>query len=146
MNDLIRVLNLSKNEAEVLDSRLKKKNLFEKDVKISLYRDREKDLTTYFFSQDTLIYYNDVDALIRAIGHEHQPQNWRLFIDSNKLSLKAVLLHKGNEYPSKPIAHATNIKGCYDLFNLVNYVEFFYLDRQRKGRAQNHLFYKTWKC
>ena len=52
---------------------------------------------------------------MRAIGHEHQPENWHLFIDSNKLSLKAVLLHNGNEYPSIPVAHTTNVKECYDV-------------------------------
>ena len=37
---------------------------------------------------------------MRDIGHKHQPANWRLFIDSNKLSLKAVFLQDGNEYLS----------------------------------------------
>ena len=55
---------------------------------------------------------------MRAIGHEHQPENWRLFIDSNKLSLKAVLLHNENDYPSIPAAHATNMKECYDVMQL----------------------------
>ena len=32
MDDLIRDLNLSENEADILGSRLKKKNLLEKDV------------------------------------------------------------------------------------------------------------------
>ena len=75
LNGLIRDLNLSENEAEILGSRLKERNLIEKDVKITLYRSRKKDLTTYFSSQDTLIYYNDVDGLKRAIGHEHQLEN-----------------------------------------------------------------------
>ena len=78
LNDLIRDLNLSQNEAEILGSRLKERNFLKKDVKISFYRNREKDLTTYFSSQDTLIYCNDVYGLMRAIGHEHQPENWRL--------------------------------------------------------------------
>ena len=36
--------------------------------------------------------------------------DWRLFIDSSKQSLKAVLLHNGNVYPSIPIAHSVGIK------------------------------------
>ena len=51
LNDLI-------EETEILGSRLKERNLLEKDVTIFLYRNREKDLTTYFPSQDTLIYCN----------------------------------------------------------------------------------------
>ena len=69
-NDLTRDLNLSKNEIEILGPRLKGRNLLEKDVKISLFRNREKHLTRYFFSQNTLTYCNDVDGLMRAIGHE----------------------------------------------------------------------------
>ena len=94
---MIKDLILSKNEAEILGSRLKERNLLKKDVKISLYQNREKDLIAYFSSGDILIYCNDEDRLMRAIGHKRQPENWRLFIDSNKLSLKAVLLHNGNE-------------------------------------------------
>ena len=56
---------------------------------------------------------------MRAIGYEHQPENWRLFIDWNKLSLKAVLLHNGNEYISIPVAHVTNMKECYDVMQLL---------------------------
>ena len=119
LNDLIRDLNLSKNMAEILGSRLKERNWLGNYVKISLYWNRKKDLTTYFSSQDTLIYCNDVDGLMRAFGHEHQPENWRLFIDSNKPSLKVVLLHNGNEYPSIPVAHASNMKECYDVMQLL---------------------------
>ena len=56
---------------------------------------------------------------MRAVGHEHQPKNWRLFIDSNKLSLKTVFSHNGNEYLSIPVAHATNMKECYDVMQLL---------------------------
>ena len=56
---------------------------------------------------------------MRAIGHEHQPENWRLFIDSKKVSLEAVLLHNGNEYRSMPVAHATNMKECYDVMQFL---------------------------
>lgn len=34
----------------------------------------------------------------------------RIFIDASRISLKAVLLHNGNKYPSVPLAHATNMK------------------------------------
>jgi len=37
-------------------------------------------------------------------------QMWRLFIDSSKVSLKVVLLHNGNRFPSIPLAHAANMK------------------------------------
>jgi hypothetical protein len=50
---------------------------------------------------------------MEALGHQHNTPQWRLFIDSSKVSLKAVLLHNGNKYPSVPLAHAVNMKESY---------------------------------
>jgi len=41
------------------------------------------------------VFCYDVDGLMNALGIEYDPQEWRLFRDSSKLSLKAVLLHNG---------------------------------------------------
>jgi hypothetical protein len=48
------------------------------------------------------------------LGHEHDPDKWRLFIDSSEMNLKVVLLHNGNKLPSVPLAHAANIKENYE--------------------------------
>ena len=48
-----------------------------------------------------------------TLGIEHRPDEWRLFIDLSKLSLKAVLLHNGNKLPSVPIARAMHMKESY---------------------------------
>ena len=45
---------------------------------------------------------------------EYKPQDWRLFIDSSKRSLKCVLLHNGNKYASIPIGHSTLLKEKYN--------------------------------
>ena len=50
---------------------------------------------------------------MKSFGYEHRSENWHLFIDANKRSFKAVLLHNGNEYRSIPITHAGNMKECY---------------------------------
>ena len=42
LNDLVRDLKLTKNNAEILDSFVKQKNLLEKDTKISKFRLRHK--------------------------------------------------------------------------------------------------------
>ncbi|GBM59285.1 hypothetical protein AVEN_177263-1 [Araneus ventricosus] len=56
------------------------------------------------FCQDgDVIFCNDVDSLFKALELQHNPQEWRLFIDSSKVSLKAVLLHNGNKHPSIPV-------------------------------------------
>jgi hypothetical protein len=41
---------------------------------------------------------------------EHTSGQWRLFIVSMKISLKAVLLHTGNKFLSVPLAHAVHMK------------------------------------
>ena len=46
----------------------------------------------------------------------YKENEWRLFIDSSKRSLKAVLLHNKNVYSSIPVAHSVNMKEEY--FNI----------------------------
>jgi hypothetical protein len=41
---------------------------------------------------------------------EHTCRQWRLFIDSSKVSLKVVLLNNGNQFPSIPLARAVHVK------------------------------------
>ena len=53
---------------------------------------------------------------------------WHVSIDSSKVSLKGVLLHNGNKFPSVPLAHAANMKESYESMNLllgkIKYDEF----------------------
>jgi predicted esterase len=68
----------------------------------------------FFRKEDNLVFCYDVDGLLNALGITHDPQEWRLFIDSSKLSLKAVLLHNGNQHPSIPVGHAVHMKETYE--------------------------------
>jgi len=47
----------------------------------------------------------------------HRPEQWRLFIDASKTSLKAVHLHNGNKLPSIPAAYAPSTKETYSTMN-----------------------------
>jgi len=60
--------------------------------------------------EDDSVFCYDVDGLINARRIKHDPQKWRLFIDSSKLCLKAVLLHNGKQHPSIPVGHAVHMK------------------------------------
>lgn len=51
---------------------------------------------------------------MRVIGINYDANDWRLFIDSSKTSLKSVLLHKTNQMPPVPIAYSTETKEDYD--------------------------------
>ena len=44
---------------------------------------------------------------------EYISDEWRLFIDSSKQSLKCVLLHNGNKFACVPIGHSVIIKEHY---------------------------------
>jgi hypothetical protein len=43
------------------------------------------------------------------------PDQWRLFIDSSKLSLKAVLLHNRNKLSSIPLVHTVHMTETYTI-------------------------------
>jgi len=54
---------------------------------------------------------------MNAMHMRHSPEQWRLFTDAPKTSLKAVLLHNGNKLPSIPVAYAPSTKETYTTMN-----------------------------
>ena len=114
LNDLVRDLELSKSKAELLGSRLQQWNLLAREVTISVYRNRHKKLSPFFKIEGTLVVCCNIDGLMGALNISHNPSQWRLFIDSSKTSLKAVLLHNGNELPSIPLGYGPQMKETYE--------------------------------
>jgi hypothetical protein len=119
LSDLIRDLELPKTKAELLASRLQQWNLLEDEVKVSVYRSRQKNLTPFFNMDNNLVACRDIEGLMAALNLDYDPKDWRLFIDSSKVSLKAVLLHNGNKLPSVPIGHAVHMKETYSNLKLL---------------------------
>jgi len=66
-NDPVRDLELSKNKAELLGSRLKRWNLLEKNVRISSFRSRHQQLAPFFRKEDDPVFCYDVDGLMNAL-------------------------------------------------------------------------------
>ena len=66
LNDLVRDLELVKSKAELLGSRLQQRKLLENDVRISLFRDFQKDLFQFFLMEGDLVCCNDIDGLMEA--------------------------------------------------------------------------------
>ena len=128
LNDLVRDLSLSKAKAELLGSRLQQWNLLEPNTKISLFRARHRDMAEFFEMEDKMTFCSDINGLLKELGCDHHPTDWRLFIDSGKNSLKAVLLHNGNEKPSVPLAHAFGMTETYEtmrqLLDSIKYNDF----------------------
>lgn len=119
LNDLVRDLNLPKDAAELLGSRLKSRNLLLPGVSSSWFRYREKQFTSYFAQEDELVYCTNIEGLMDTFKISYDPAQWRLFIDSSKRSLKAVLLHNGGFYASIPIGHSVHLKETYKNLELV---------------------------
>ena len=121
LNDIVRDLNLSKKQTEILGSRLKCWNLRRQDTKVYFYRGRHEEFKNFFSQEDGVVFCNDVCSVTEVLGHEFNPDQWRLFIDSSNGSLKVVLFHDGNtcKFPSVPLALAANVKEIYDSMKLL---------------------------
>jgi hypothetical protein len=114
LNDLVRDLNLSKQQSELLGSRLKGWNLLHHETRVSVFRKRHQTFTRFYSEENDFVYCNDICSLMDNLAHKHVPSEWRLFIDASKTSLKAVLLHNGNKFPSVPVGYSKVMKETYD--------------------------------
>jgi len=128
LNEIVRDLKLSKKQAELLGSRLKAWNLLRRDTKVCFYRGLHEEFKDLFSLEDSVMFFNDVCSVMDVHGREYNPDQWRLFIDSSKMSLKVVLLHNGSRVSSVPLAHAANTKESYESMQLllgkIKYDEF----------------------
>lgn len=114
INDLIREMALTKSNAELLISRLSQWDLLDESVRVSSQRKRHCSFSFYFRLSDGLCYCHDIRGLFDAMGICCNVPDWRLFIDSSCRSLKAVLLHNTNQWPSIPLAHSVHMSENYD--------------------------------
>ncbi|GBP72257.1 hypothetical protein EVAR_103258_1 [Eumeta japonica] len=106
--------------SEILAFRLKERNLVTKETRISYYRTREHNLLKYFAEEDNFVFCKDIPGLMAVMRLKNYASNeWRLFIDSSKRSLKCVLLHNGNKLGSLPFAHSTKAKEEYTTIALI---------------------------
>ena len=74
------------------------------------YRRRHEEFENFFSQEDDDVFCNDVCSVMGVLDHEYNPDQWPLFIDTSKVSLKLVLLHNGNKFPSVALTHAANMK------------------------------------
>jgi hypothetical protein len=51
---------------------------------------------------------------MEKFNFEYDVNEWRLFIDSTKRSLKTVLLHSGSKYASVSVGHSVHLKESYE--------------------------------
>ena len=95
-------------------SRLGEHGILDPRTKITFYPDRDNLLIRFFTMEDELVYCNNVQGLLSEMGLlEYNPDEWRLFIDSFKRSLKCALLHNGNKFAYVPMGHSEIVKEHY---------------------------------
>ena len=120
LNDLDRDLGLSKSSVELLSSRMKKNNSLSNSTRITFYRNRHEEYLRFYYEEKDLVYCTDITQLLHKLGvPQYPPEDWRLFIDSSKRSLKCVLLHNGNRFASVPLAQSTMLKEKYEAVKYV---------------------------
>lgn len=109
LSDLIRDLGLSKQKAELIASRMRQWNMLKEEIKSTFYRNRNR-VEKLFPKKNYISYCLDIGGLMEFLGFKHEQSEWRLLIDGSSESLKAVLLHNGNEQPTIPLAHTVDWK------------------------------------
>jgi len=75
-----------------------------------VYCKRYEDLVEFFKMERDLVACTGIDGLMQTLNINRIPLDWRLFIDSSKLSLKAAIFHNGNTLPSIPFGHSVHNK------------------------------------
>ncbi|GFR13814.1 uncharacterized protein TNCT_731641 [Trichonephila clavata] len=85
-------------------------NLLLPGDKVTEYRTREKNLLHFFEKKELVVACIDVNDLRNFMNINYDPNNWGFFIDSSKLSLKAVLLHNSSLLLFIPTGHFVHVK------------------------------------
>jgi len=95
---------------------------------VCFYRWSHEEFKDFFSLEDGVVFCNDVCSVMEVLGHEYNPDQWRLFIGSSKVNLNLFLLHNGNRFPSVPLAHPAKVKESYEnmklLLGKIKYDEF----------------------
>jgi hypothetical protein len=114
--DLVRDLNLSKQQAELLGSSLKGCNLLHQDNKKCFFRNRQNELEELFSQENNLVFCIDVCCFLEALGHQDDPNEWRFFIDSSNVLFYTTEIN--SLLSSVPPAHLADMQESNENMNL----------------------------
>lgn len=124
---MTRQLKLSQTRQILLTQHLKAVNILAPGVRIYDARGRQREYLTFFSvnEKNSFAYCNNIRGLMIAMGHEYDPNEWRLFIDSSKRSLKAVLLFVDNKKNPVPVAISSDTKETFEsMRNIINSIKY----------------------
>lgn len=127
LNDLCRRLKLDKTTSEILVSTLVEWNVVADGVRSSSHRDRDRRFSQFFVDHEGYVSCEDINGLMVEMGIAYNANDWYLFVDSGKDSLKFVLLSKSGSQPAIPVAYSHSLNESYSnlklLFEKVKYQE-----------------------
>ena len=75
LSDIFRDLELPRNKAEVLTSRLRNWNFLANTIRVSTFRQRQKPLERYFSTTDELTYCTDVQGLMEELNITYKSED-----------------------------------------------------------------------
>ena len=78
-----------------------------------------EEFKVFFSLEYGVVFCNDVCSIMEILGQECNPDQWYLFTDKSKVSLKVLLFHNGNTFPSVPLTHEANMKEIYESMKLL---------------------------
>jgi hypothetical protein len=106
-------LNFTKKQAEFLRSRLEEWSLLHPETEIYFFRNRQNEFKE-FFSQENELVFLMVVAVLQRLLDTNKIQLDGVGLWTSKVSLKALLLHNVNKFPSVPLSHAAEMKESYE--------------------------------
>jgi hypothetical protein len=86
-----------KKQAELLGFGLNLWNLLRQHTDICFFHNCQNEFKQHYPQGNDLVFWNDLCSLIDLS-------------DSSKVSLKAMLLHDGNKFPSAPLARSAKMR------------------------------------
>jgi hypothetical protein len=93
LNDVIRD-RIAQGKSGNLRLQVERKEFLAAGTSMHWYRRREKEFKSYFSQDGDLAYCCNIAGLMQKFGVEYKVNEWRLFIDPSKRSLKAVFCTK----------------------------------------------------
>ena len=75
---------------------------------------RHEEFKDFFSHEVGVVFCNDVCSVVEVLFHDYNADQWHLFNDSSKVSLKVVLLHNGKRFLSVPFVHAANVNESHE--------------------------------
>ena len=106
-----------------LSSMLQSYNVLDSETKVSVYKNRDVELMSYFSISEinSIMFCTDIEGLFNALNFITDVRNdWWLFIDGNITAIKAVLLLIDNKH--KAVPDNTEIVG--QVWTIIKYNDF----------------------